>query len=211
MKKAIIILTIFMVMGAINVYANGVELGVKGGGNLGWLSGSDWDDVLNFLGGSNSVRFGITFGIFLDIPLASFISIQPEVLFLSGGGAYTYPFMGTEVKGRFTANTFEIPIYLKPKIRTGSGVFYFFVGPDLWLILGDMKLKESANGMSAEADIEPDNSTLFGVAGGIGYAFSGGLLLEIKYNRTLTEVFENDNTRFNGVGFFIGYSFSLKK
>ena len=211
MKKALVFSLLFLVVGGGCVYANGVQVGIKGGGNVGWLSGSDWEDELADYDGSNRCKFGFTFGLFFDLPLARFLSIQPEVLFGNGGGGYTYTDTGIDFKGKIIVNSLKIPLYVKPKFHTGSGFFYLVAGPDLVLVLGDMKNKKSASGISVSAGIEPDNSFLLGVAGGIGYTFSNGVLIEVTYNRTLTEVFENDDTRFNGVVFMMGYTSSLNR
>ncbi|MBA7558069.1 hypothetical protein ES705_50858 [subsurface metagenome] len=76
------------------------------------------------------------------------------------------------------------------------------------LILGDIEYEVKVLGLTFTVDIEPDNIFVFGIKGGIGYALplgKGELVIDSSYTRSLTEIFEDDNTAVNGLMLTVGY------
>lgn len=60
-------------------------------------------------------KFGMAAGVFLAIPIGTYIGIQPEVLFSQKGFKATGSFLGSEYKFTRTTNYLDIPIYLALK------------------------------------------------------------------------------------------------
>jgi hypothetical protein len=211
MKRSLIVLTLIFLLGASStLFADGVLAGVKGGAGAGWYSGEDWDSFLASFDADNSIKVDFSFGVFFDFPIAPFLSIQPEFLYSNYGGAYTYTYAPFgDVNGTISASGLEIPFLLKPKFRSQSGYLYLLAGPDLMLILGNVTQKEKAGSSVVKVNIEPDNNLQFGAVGGIGYAFdlpNGELSIEVRYLRAFTGIFEDDDTRFNGVNVYFGFA-----
>ena len=160
-------------------------------------------------GADNAVRINFSVGPYFDFSLSESFSIQAEILYSSLGGAYTYyDAMVGDVDGRFYGGGIEILLFAKPKFHLNTGYIYVLAGPEVFFILGDLTQKEKASGLTVEVGIEPDNSVLLGASGGIGYGYplgTGDITAELRYTRSFTEVFEDDNTRFNGVTLFVGF------
>jgi hypothetical protein len=209
MKRTAVFSVIFLMFCSIPLFAGNSELGFKAGGGVGWATGSDWDSFLASASADNRVKFNYSLGLYLDLALARWISVQPELLISGIGGAYRYDDVLGEVKGTLSATALEIPLYLKPKLSTRSGAVYLFVGPDFFLLLGDVTEKMKLDGVDAgEIGVSPDNSFLIGIAGGLGVKIRS-LVLEVKYNKTFTEIFDNVNWSFNGVVFLIGAGYPI--
>lgn len=199
--------------------AQSMTVGAKIGGGLSFLNGSDWKDTLDWYGGDNKVRFGFTMGVFSSFEIVPGFCIQPEIAYSRIGGAYAYTYYepaipaNVNVDGKVTANALEVPVLLMGQYDAGKGKFRIFAGPELVLILGDIEQKEKAAGMTVSVDIEPDNHVVLGVKGGIGGTYPlgrGDVVLDLSYTRTITKIFEDDNTAFNGLLLTAGYQIRIK-
>ncbi|MBW8003110.1 MAG: PorT family protein [Planctomycetes bacterium] len=209
MKKVMVFMILFFFFSITLVFSIGLSMGGTVGGTIGWINGSDWINALNFFGGNNKIKLGFSVGIFINIELHEYLSIQPGILFSNQGGAYQYYYMGNNIDGTISSNVLEIPILFNPKIPIGTGYFVFSIGPEIIIFLGDVKIKESGFGMTVETGRTPDNDIVFGLSAGIGYEYplgSGNIIFDLKYTKTLTEIFRGDNSSFNGVGIRIGFS-----
>ena len=199
-----------------------IRLGAKLAMNVGWFGGSDWNDFIDFLdahpevgSAANETRIGVTGGGFLEAGFTPNFALQLELLIASVGGAYSYdlPAFGIDVDGTITATGLKLPVLLKPKVPVGrAGALYLLLGPAPVLILGDVEYEESGGGFSVSASESPDNRFVFSATAGAGYEHTlgpGALGFEVRYNRTFTDIFDNDNTRINSVSFCLGYGFDL--
>ncbi len=195
-------------------------LGGKLGLNIGWITGDDWQAELDFWDDYGSadasmVRLGVSAGLFLTFGLVDNLAIQPEVLISTIGGTYSYNYSGYDINGVHSSTVIEIPVHLKPRFRVGFGHVYVLAGPEIMIILGDIRLEESVSGSSAEVDweVEPDNSALFGISAGLGLdfpmVFGGVFSAELRYSRTFTEWFDDYESFQNAVIIMIGYGFQL--
>lgn len=191
--------------------AQSVSIGAKIGGGLMFFSGSDWKNALDRLGCDNKIRLGFTVGTFLNFKISEWFSIQPELMYSVLGGAYEYyePYFFGDIDGKVTVNTLELPILLMPRFRAGKGEIRIFAGPDLIIILGDIETEEKAIGiLTLSMHAEPDHIFVFGIKGGIGYAHplgKGVLVIDFSYLKSLTEIFEDDNTAINSLVLSAGY------
>jgi len=190
--------------------AQSESIGAKVGGGMAFFGGSDWLDGLDLLGGNNEIRAGFTAGLFFNSETNEWFSIQTELMYSLLGGAFSYydPFLFDYVDSKITVTAMELAVLLMPCFRTEKGEVHIFAGPDLILVLGDISLEVKALGIAVSADIEPDNLVLFGIKGGIGSTRplgKGALVTDFSYTRSLTEIFENDNTAVNGLLLTVGY------
>ncbi|TVR34684.1 MAG: PorT family protein [Spirochaetaceae bacterium] len=203
-----------------SAHAQEVRLGVKAALNLSWFSGSDWDDALDWLATdpdvssvSNDANIGFIGGLFVDIPLGPGLSVQPELLLGRIGGAYSYRAFGVSIDGSVKATALKLPLLLKPKAAVGrQGALYGLIGPTPAFLLGDVDYQEKGDGFSVSVSDAPDNRFVFSATFGAGYEHSvgpGAINVEVRYNRTFTDIFDNDNTRINSVNIFGGYGFDL--
>ena len=221
--SAVFALSALMVLGVLVTQpadAQDRRVGVKAALNVGWFSGSDWDDALDFIAldpdisnVSNDSRVGVLGGLFAEIAVGTNLSVQPELLIGTIGGAYSYRAFGINFEGTVKATALKIPLLLKPKSPVGpNGSLYALIGPTPAFLLGDIEYQESGGGFSVSATAVPDNRFVFTGTLGAGYEHrldTGALNIEIRYNRTFTNIFDNDNTRINSINIFAGYGFNL--
>ncbi len=199
-----------------------IRMGGKLALNVGWFGGSDWNDQLDALDDdpnaenvSNETRIGVLGGGFIEITMHPNFALQPELLFANVGGAYSYDVTSTtvDVDGTIRATALKAPLLIKPKLPVSEdGELYALVGPTAIIILGEVHYTESGGGISVSSSQDPDNRFVLSATVGAGYAHAAGpgaLQLEARYNRTLTDIFENDNSRINSLNMFMGYGFDL--
>lgn len=153
-------------------------------------------------------KSGIYIGGFINIPISSRYTIQPEILYSSQGGASTsldYGDVEIDYLSIMAANKF----YVGP-----NKGFHFNLGLGL-----DINLKNNFvnlfNG-DGDGEISPFDVVVFG---GIGYEFNFGLTLEARYKQGTVSVdffgaddlYEEDGSNLNGVlQLGASYKFKLK-
>jgi len=219
-KKCLFIILVILAAGSLS--AADLTLGVYAGINLGWFSGDDWEDIIDaaeaYYGeASSESRLCFSIAGFLDIALSESFSLQPELQFTSGkGGAKITDSVGDTVELTETINTLVIPVLGKYKIPAGKGKINIFGGPALIMILGDIEYKEEYNidgDTSTDTSTEePDNKAGFGFTIGAGYEVpmgNGKFITDLCFSKSLTDFFDNDDTRLNTLGLNIGYGFNL--
>lgn len=203
-------------------HAQSLRLGPKAALNLAWFGGSDWKDAIDAadntpgVSASNDVNVGFMGGGFLEIGFSPTFAVQIELLIgtISGGFTVEDDFSSDTLEVSQRATVLTLPLLLKPKFAVGdSGSLYGLIGPEPGFILGDLKAKAKLTGFGTDtADVSPDNSFVFAATLGAGYEHrfdAGALNAEIRYNRTFTSIFDDDNTRTNSINFFVGYGFDL--
>jgi len=202
MKK--IGLTLMCVLLAASLSALDIKIGVAAGGNISFMTGSDWNDYV--VGSSdNSIRFGFEAGAFGNIAINEFFSIQPELNFLLTRYGTTYNVKFTE-----TIKMIEIPFLAKLNYND----FFIFLGPALQIIFGDANYnikttdgKEIHSG-THEIDSKIAFSGVFGV-GHIVHVGNGAVFIDLRYRRQFTDIFEDFNAKLNTIALRIGYGFDL--
>ncbi len=211
-----------LVFAAAFLPAADLTFGVSTGINWGWLSGSDWDDLIDMYDADNMVEKGGSFGLFLDIAVSEKISIQPELnLTVTKGGLeakdiyddYYDVYFDEELTQSVTM--LSLPVLAKYKIGAGKGKFSFLAGPVVSVVMGDVTVTdkitvEGYGSDSEDYDIEPDNSLVLGLTAGAGYEFpvgKGRLYLDFRYYHSLTSIFDDDDTKLNNMGLNLGYGF----
>ena len=152
-------------------------IGVKGGVGFSFFRGDDYQALLDF--GTTAVepygtyfrtRFMLSYsaGVFAELGLLDFFSIQPEAIFTFGGGAYGYPenYSLYDYKEYLKMTYVELPALvkiryarrIKPRYARKRGSFEWircsiYAGPGIAFLLGDGKAMSKVDGeeyMSAE-------------------------------------------------------------
>lgn len=100
-------------------------------------------------------KFGLAAGVFLAIPIGTYIGIQPEVLFSQKGFKATGSVLGEEYKFTRTTNYIDIPIYLALK---PSSFLTIVAGPQFsYLMSRKDKFESSFLNTEQEDEFENEN------------------------------------------------------
>lgn len=143
----------------------GASFGFKGGLNLSNMYTEDVDDE-NALVGFNA-------GLFLELPISSSLSFQPELLYSTKGAEVTYDNAFATGTGKFRLNYIETPLLLKANVTDNFNIHF---GP-YFAYLVDSKITNETNGGTFDFEEEIDNDDLnkfdYGLAAGLGIDFDG--------------------------------------
>lgn len=225
MNKVFLTIVMFLLIPPIAVCSNSA-IGFKGGINLGWFGGGDWENYINYYDDTGSadaaiIRAGFSGGLFVTLGLFKYFSIQPEIFITNSGGNYTYTYLGAAVEGAESYTVLEIPVMLRPQLPVGPGNFYLEFGPDLVVIIGNGQIKEKVKGLGIfVGEIEPENRVVWCVTGGMGYDFQfrpgryiyNRLLkisIDVRYTRALTRMYDDFDQYQNRIAIMLGFGFVL--
>lgn len=149
----------------------------------------------------------VYFGVFVDIPLAAYYTLQPEVLYSRQGGiSNSIEFEDVNI------NYISITAANKFFVGPNKG-FHFILGLGLdFNVGGNWNPLFGTN--NDEFDISPIDLTF---TGGIGYEFGFGLILEARYKQGAIstdflggrDLFEEDGSQFNAV-YQVGMAYKFK-
>ena len=190
MKKKWMIVATAVALGVTQVNAQsnvvsktiGMHLGARVGANL---SNVISDKSSNYTTGA---KLGANAALFLEIPLAPMVSLQPEIQFSQKGYKSTGSFLGSAYEYKQTTNFVEVPLLLKIKPSKSFGIF---AGPQFSYLVST-KTKFTTNNASYENLVKQDNDNLrkniFGGVVGIE-AVASNLVVGLRYNID----FQNNN------------------
>lgn len=179
-------------------------LGVKGGGDIATMKYT-YDKVSDL--SKSTVR--PAFGVFLEILVHKYFSIQPEVMYMGRGmsASYTYK-QDYHVDYNIKSNYTDLRLLFIEKYPLGNTIPFIFVAPDVALRLGG-EISVKQNGLEIpEATVDIGKSNMnsfdFGVLVGAGVShyfvfrtFSIAAKIEVGYNFGLIDNFssmEHDET-----------------
>lgn len=189
MKKLIFVLAM-MVMTSPMVLAQkggggigGMQLGVKLGPNFSTWTG---EDAKPGTGESKKMIIAPHFGVFMTIPLANMLYLQPELLYSMQGVRYTYE---DGYKETYRTNHLNIPVALRVQWPNG---LYAIVGPQVGFSLGG-KYKWEYQDEDGEEDLEDLKSVQFSGVVGLGYQMPNGFGVYARYAHTFSAPFDFDN------------------
>ncbi len=214
--KKIIILSLLLSLPA-GLFAYDSSVGLKTGVNLGWFSGSEWDDYIAYsesvTGISISEQPHVSFhiGAFGEIMFTDNLGAVVELNYSQYGQAWEYTYYGYSFDGKYYQDSIQIPLLFKAAQNKDRGV-YLLLGPVINFLIGDMHFEESGAGYDYSSSVEPDNVVLWSVLGGLGYSWNlrfGRILFEARYSRNLTDAFDNGSFDINGIQILGGFSVSL--
>ncbi|MDR4953338.1 porin family protein [Chryseobacterium sp. ES2] len=181
MKKQLLSVCIVIGTMAFAQSTGGPKFGVKAGGNLSSISGSDTKSKLGFYAGA-----------FVNIPISEVFSIQPEVV---------YSQQGTKAKDKYLLgaipvkdikqilNYINVPVMIQ---YNATPKFYLEAGPEFGFLI-NAKAKEYFLGESLSWDNKSLLSTFnFGLGIGLGYKFIPSLGVNVRYIAGLTKIVKDD-------------------
>ncbi|UOQ75814.1 PorT family protein [Hymenobacter sp. 5516J-16] len=198
MKKIFFSLALVAGVGGL-VQAQSVQVGVKAGANLATVVGDDASDANESKVGLNA---GVAFRFGLDAE--NQVALQPELLYSVKGTRS----QDGKNKSDLTLHSLDIPVLLR---LDAKGPF-FELGPQLGFLLAVRS--ELSDGSSSVVGRNKDayNKVSLGAVAGVGYQFSSGPSVGIRYNRDFSSVYEKiqgtQAQHFNSVfQFQLGYIF----
>ena len=196
MKKLLLILCVFV---AFNSYAQDLKFGAKAGLNLTNIVGDDVEDV--------DLKAGLYVGGFMNVSLSDYLSFQPELL---------YSIQGWKIDDDddMTIRTSYINVPLLLKISLGrSDKIHIYAGPQLGFLVKAEAEAEQGD-VSATLDIKDEMTSVdFSLNLGLSFNVSNNMSLDIRYNRGLSNIIDDDEEdgdvkAFNS-GFQLGVSYSF--
>jgi len=192
MKK--VILSLALAVGISATASAQARIGLKAGGSLTNLTGSDVSGAGN--------KFGFHGGLVANLGFGGPLSVQPEVLFSMKG--YQNP---DNSKQKINLNYIDVPVMLQ---YNADGLF-FEAGPQI----GFLASAKSTDG-SRDTDVKDlFQSVDFGYAVGLGYKLETGPMIGLRYNGGITSAFKDiANTtikaRNSAFQLYVGYMFGGK-
>lgn len=153
------------------------KFGFKAGANLAKLK-----ETASNISITLDTKVGFHGGFFVTAPIASGLSVQPELLYSMEGGKLSD---GVD-KATIDLNFVNVPVMLQ---YNASG-FIAETGPQLGLLLS---AKAKANGQSQDLK-DQLNSVNFSWAVGAGYRLANGFGLHARYNFGLSNLDKDSNS-----------------
>lgn len=146
---------------------------------------------------STSTVLGFYAGVFGNYAFTEKLSLQPELIYATGGGKYSYDYgsagmarpAAEVLDDQIKTSSLSIPVMLQYKVFEG---LYFEAGPQYNFLLS---MKENYNGYGYEDIKEYYKTGTFGVAVGTGYDLSvlvAGLKIQARYIKDLSKMNKDD-------------------
>lgn len=174
MKKAIVA-GLFLCFGILQINAQvTVKPGIKAGLNLSNLTNLNADSKTDFYAGG-----------FVDIKLASFYTLSPEIIYSRQGAKVNSYFdelyLPNPDDSAFRSRSFDIELQyisvgVMNKFKIVDG-FHAMVGPSFDFKVGDNLDNDDLIGFD------------LGILGGLGYTFPMGLTIEARFKQGLADIF----------------------
>lgn len=186
MKKVILCLVIVSLttLGA----SSQVNFGLKAGMNISTLRG---DGV-----GKAKSLIGANVGAFVNIPVSTMFSFQPEVLYSMEGAKEDV------LNTKIMLNYVNIPLMLK---YTDASGFFGELGPQIGFLTS---AKSKINGNTADIK-DLFKSTNFSLGVGAGFNFTSSVGVGLRYNLGLSNISEDTNDDVKTGNFSIGIHYSF--
>jgi hypothetical protein len=136
-------------------------LGLKAGVNLSTIYDTRSEDL------SNSAKIGFAGGVYLSIPIGTYIGLQPELLYSQKGYIGRGNIVATDVKYTRRADFLDVPLMLQIK----PSEHLFIVAGPMYSFLLNKKLVINSGTVSVEQQTQLKDynirKNVFGVTGGI--------------------------------------------
>jgi hypothetical protein len=190
---------------------SGIKLGVKGGFSL-----ADLTFKPELTDSPLTSKAGAVGGISLNVGIASFFSLQPEVLYVQKGTKGSDTVEGVEITGKYELDYVEVPLLLNFSFAKEGSSFVpsIFAGPYAGFN-ARAKIKVTEDGESYSEDFKDSvKDTEFGLTFGIGLGKKighGKIVLDVRYDLGLTnigeEMQEGESVKNKTWLFMLGYYF----
>ena len=184
MKKIVLLFAAAALATGAFAQGNRIEWGVKSGLNLATLTHSDMSYETVSINSKLKPSFHV--GVFVDIPLGTYISFQPELLYSRQGTFYKETVLSKDYKIWTRFDYINIPLMFK---------FYVFeklsvdVGPQFGFVIDATQKRKGSDGDGTE-DIDSDGYKSFDASFGMGLTYKVCRNIDVfaRYNLGLTEV-----------------------
>ncbi len=209
--KRLTALLIVLTLVAGGAFALELTLGLKGGVGHFDAWGSDYSDLLDENDGSRALSLGGSIGAFGRFGLVRRWSLQPEILFTSGGQKFDLDAGAGDDPFRIVRRTIEVPILVRRQFNLGPLTLAAFAGPNAQFKVGEFKRVQDDN----ETELEDQKPMAFGADVGVGMDFQilrGVLTTDLRYSLGLTSWDDSDaedNTKPQAVRLFVGYGIAF--
>jgi hypothetical protein len=190
---------------------SGIKLGVKGGFSL-----ADLTFKPELTDSPLTSKAGAVGGISLNVGIASFFSLQPEVLYVQKGTKGSDTVEGVEITGKYELDYVEVPLLLNFSFAKEGSSFVpsIFAGPYAGFN-ARAKIKVTEAGESYSEDFKDEvKDTDFGLTFGIGLGKkigSGKITIDVRYDLGLTNIAEGmsegESVKNKSWLFMLGYYF----
>ena len=197
-KSQILVLALFVSLSALSQKKS--HLGIKSGLNYSSLSNSKT---------TFEYKPGLYLGMFLDVSVSDFYSLQPELYYSNQGAKVDI----LNVENIENVNIHYVSLGFVNKFFVANDKnFHFLAGIGLDLDWDDNLLNLANSGFETN-NIFAVDMTVFG---GLGYQFDMGVTVEARYKRgvigVFTDEFFKESNHFNSVfQFGMAYKFDLKQ
>lgn len=194
----------------------GVRIGVNAA-TWGGDAVESFSEILETTGAMEiNMKPGLHVGAYLQLPITSSFSLEPGIYYSSKGAEVTQTFFSNSfIKPKATitdhAHYVEVPVLLRAHLGPG---FQLYAGPQLaYLIENSITAEAGVLGASYEYNTKAEAGLRkfdFGVTGGLGYEFAGGINLQAGYEwglSTLDEGRSNVDAFNRVVKVSLGYTF----
>lgn len=192
------------------------QFGIKGGMNVSSLSK---DSSLS----DQKLKIGFNAGVFVDVPIGSQFSMQPELLYTQYGQKSTYnvpvPVTGGVENHKFSSSTHLDYVALPLMFQyNATPQFYLEAGPEFGLnVSAKDKRKDETTGQTfGETDNYNDQINRFnlGIGIGAGYYFTPQVGITARYVAGLTDIAKDRPSSFDAVRnnvFQVGLAYKFGK
>jgi opacity protein-like surface antigen len=179
--KKIIVLFVFIFVSSINVQAQLLKLGLKGGLNYSNLTGTEIQtDALT----------SYHIGAVAEIKVSEKFAVQPELLYSTQGATYNTILGDIDNELGYLSIPVMAKIYLNNTISLE-------LGPQASFLLSEKN----------DFDIENQNTFDFAVAGGLGVKITKSIFIQGRYVLGLTEVSTTADTKNSVLQLSAGFMF----
>jgi hypothetical protein len=144
-----------------NDFRDRMMFGIKGGANYSNVYDSEGEDF------NADAKFGFVGGVFLAVPIGSFLGIQPEVLYSQKGFKAVGRILGSSYEFTRTTSYIDVPVFVAIK---PSSMFTILVGPQYsYLVSQKDEFVSSTMSTAQMQEFENDNlrKNTLSLAGGI--------------------------------------------
>lgn len=217
-KSAFIILTALLIF---SLQAQGqIRAGIRAGVNAATWGGDAVASFSEIMESSGAMEMQLKpdfhVGAYLRLPLSNALSLEPGIYYSGKGAQVSQTFFSNSLiqpKATITNNSHYVEVPLLLRLHMGPG-FQLYAGPQVgYLVDNRIKAEAGVFGASYEYNTQADPGFRkfdFGLAGGLGYEFAGGVNLQAGYEwglSTLDEGNSNIDAYNRVVKVSLGYTF----
>jgi hypothetical protein len=216
MKKLSLVL-LLMIICISSAFTFDFAFGFKGGLDLSFAAGDDWDASLEAGGRENGVVPGFTTGGFFTFGILKFLAIQAEVLFSTTG--FREKDTGSDDNTKIRIYELSFPALAKFRFDIKKITLNAFGGAEFALLLKTDQHDEVDDVITiTEVDEDYTNNFQLRIIMGLGVDIQMGkgfLTTDARYCLPITRIYNEDEVpdndiKMHNLQFTVGYGFKIK-